>query len=218
MASSQLLQLLGVVAMTRPSTAHMKFVYPPPREDKANIKAGPCGDSDFSIGEVTELAPNSVVRLEIIETIYHSGAPYRIALSGVSNDSYSDCILLNHVPQHTSNAKATLFIDLEIPDVDCSECALQIISFMTDKIDEGATCEYLPDGQSGTCFSNYHSCANVAIAGATPRDQLDCQQPADWPYTDVLEWNVYTQEYGETDWCDMDADGLQLRLVMDGSG
>ena len=195
----------------------MKFVYPPPRSGSAGIKAGPCGSQDFTYGSITELEPNSIVTLEIIETIHHRGAPYRIALSHVLDDTYSDCILLNHIPQHTQSALATLYIDIAIPNVNCSAdnyCALQILSVMTDKIGQGNTCEYLPDGKSGSCFSNYHSCANVRINGDMDRDNLQCSQPSGWPYSD-LTWNMYTQESSEEDWCLMNNNPLQLYLLTD---
>ena len=72
----------------------MKFIYPIPREDSAGIKNGPCGNTDFSDGIRTILEPNAEVTLVIQEVIHHVGAPYRIALSHVNEDSYEDCILL----------------------------------------------------------------------------------------------------------------------------
>merc|ERR1712039_1042691 len=167
-------------------------------------------------GAVTDIAPNSIVRVEVIETIHHVGAPYRIALSHVKNDSYSDCILLNHIPQHTLDVKATLFIDIEIPDVNCSMCALQIISFMTDKIGQGNTCQYLPDGKSGSCFSNYHSCANVRINGQLDREELTCQQPEGWPYKS-LAWDMYTQEESAEHWTLLNNNPVQVLLITNGS-
>lgn len=194
----------------------MRFVYPPPRSTSTGIKSGPCGTEGFDIGEVTVFAANSTVRLEVIETIHHVGAPYRIALSKVMDDSFATGILLNHIPQHTRNAKATLFIDVAIPDVDCSSmCALQILSVMTDKIGSGSTCEYKEDGQTGSCFSNYHSCANVVISGTVARDQWSFRQPANWPYKD-LERSMYTQESSEAFWCSVSENPLQLELKTDG--
>ena len=104
-----------------------------------------------------------------------------------------------------------------MPDVDCPMCALQALSVMTDKIPTGSCCDYLPDGVSGSCFSNYHSCANVVIGGTTPRDQLQCEQPQRWPYR---EWDtdVYTQESSSVFWRQLSAVPLMLELVTDGGG
>ena len=200
---------------------HMKLVYPPPRLDSPNIKTGPCGSQDFSDGDVTTLAPNSVVTLNIYEQVYHEGAPLRVALSHVNNDSYSDCILLNHIPQHTFGTEANaLYINITIPDVSCSLCALQVVSVMTDKIGDGNTCEYHVDGggsqSDGDCWSNYHSCANVMISGSTNREDLVCSQPDDWPYKD-LDWNMYTQEESDEYWCEESSSPLELTLITDGS-
>ena len=199
----------------------MKLVYPPPRLDSPNIKTGPCGSQDFSDGDITTLAPNSVVTLNIYEQVYHDGAPLRVALSHVNNDSYSDCILLNHIPQHTFGTEANaLYINITIPDVNCSLCALQVVSVMTDKIGNGNTCEYHVDGggsqSDGDCWSNYHSCANVMISGSTNREDLVCSQPDDWPYKD-LDWNMYTQEESDEYWCEESSSPLELTLITDGS-
>ena len=99
MASSLLLLQFSVFSVI---DGHMKFVYPPPRDGSASIKDGPCGQQGFDVGDVTDIEANSTLRVEVIETIHHVGAPYRIALSHVSNDSYSDCILLNHVLSFSS--------------------------------------------------------------------------------------------------------------------
>eukprot|EP01084_Bolivina_argentea_P266737 452560_1 len=195
---------------------HMKLVYPPPRSTSAGIKTGPCGDQTFSEGSVTNLEANSIVTIEIIETIHHVGAPYRIALSNILNDTYTDCILLNHIPQHTHSTKATLLIDIKIPNVNCTMCALQVVSVMTDKIGQGNTCEYKSDGKSGSCYSNYHSCANIIINGVTNRDELICEQPTNWPYKQ-LTWNMYTQESSDQYWCEISSNPLQLKLIINDS-
>ena len=78
----------------------MRLTYPPPRSSSTGIKGGPCGDDDFTVGDITTLQPNSIVTLEIYESVYHRGAPLRVALSHVEEDYYDDCILLDHIPQH----------------------------------------------------------------------------------------------------------------------
>lgn len=71
------------------------------------------------------------------------------------------------------------YITVEIPDVYCERCALQLLNPMTDKLEGNgqSNCTYDPlcsncnDGVS--CFSNYHSCANVRILGSIPRYDTD---------------------------------------------
>lgn len=69
------------------------------------------------------------------ESIAHKGAPFRIALSTEgSDDEYSSCILLNHIPHNDRNAPTygdestwtKTYITIEIPDVKCDKCALQV--------------------------------------------------------------------------------------------
>eukprot|EP01084_Bolivina_argentea_P097400 175083_1 len=194
---------------------HMRFLYPVPRSESAGIKVGPCGDdnNDFS-GTITTLQPNSVVTVQLQEVIHHVGAPYRFALSHVNSDEYEDCILLDHIPQHARVRRAdVLFINITIPDVDCDPCALQALSVMTDKISEGDCCKYEPDGTSGTCFSNYHSCANVRIHGKENRVGLQCEQPIVWPYRNWQQ-DIYTQETTVTYWRDVPNNDNELQLEL----
>ena len=86
---------------------------------------------------------------------------------------------------------------------------------MTDKIGDGDTCQYLPDGKSGTCFSNYHSCANVRINGQISRDDLVCEQLQSWPYRN-LAWDMYTQEESEEYWTVLSDNPPQLELITNG--
>ena len=102
---------------------------------------------------------------------------------------------------------------MTIPDVNCNPCALQALSVMTDKITQGECCEYLPDGTSGSCFSNYHSCSNVLIDGKEDRNDLKCEQPHDWPYR---QWDadIYTQESSTMYWKEVKNTFLELELEL----
>ena len=80
----------------------MRLVYPPPRSTLPDITAGPCGTQTFGDGNnytVTVLQPNSILTVEIEQTVFHQKSPFRIALSKVNDDTYDNCILLNHIPQ-----------------------------------------------------------------------------------------------------------------------
>ena len=121
--------------------------------------------------------------------------------------------------QHNFERSANnLYINITIPNVDCSDgCALQALSVMTDKIEPGSCCIYESDGISGSCFSNYHSCANVYINGQQNRNKLQCLQPSNWPYKDWTK-DIYTQESSSIYWNEKSLLPLDLELITDGGG
>jgi len=159
------------------------------------------------------------------ESIAHKGAPFRIALSTEGSDNeYSSCILLNHIPHNDNNnpvygvesTYTKTYVTVQIPNVRCERCALQLLNPMTDKLESNgmSQCVYDPlcttcnDGVS--CFSNYHSCANVRINGTIPRADFKCPaaQPANWPYNHLPADTYYPREIGE-----FSADGQWLANV-----
>eukprot|EP01089_Gocevia_fonbrunei_P010425 TRINITY_DN2316_c0_g1_i1.p1 TRINITY_DN2316_c0_g1~~TRINITY_DN2316_c0_g1_i1.p1 ORF type:complete len:240 (+),score=40.99 TRINITY_DN2316_c0_g1_i1:255-974(+) len=140
---------------------------------------------------------------------FHKGSPFRIALTVQGSDyNYEQHILLDHIPHNDNPAKSIVFTDpstygqyqinVEIPDIKCEKCALQLLMVMTDKITPNTSCTYEPNCTTcttpGTCFSNYHSCANIVIDGSTPIDKWNYTYtpPAQWPFTQPT--HVYDQE------------------------
>lgn len=200
--------LVTLVFVLSAAKAHVRWQCPEPRSQNDAIKQGPCGrlardtlDPDgirSPDAPVVTLSPGPLtVRFE--ETIPHLGSPVRIALSEEGVDNYENCILLNHLPHYDGSRSGNVYsITIDIPDVRCNNCALQLIQVMTDKI-RVPECTYsvelsarfdpaVPDN----CFSNYHSCANVRINGSTPRSQFTCSQPNDWPFRNMPDF-VYAQ-------------------------
>jgi hypothetical protein len=132
------------------------------------------------------------------ESITHAGAPFRIVLSPDGRDSASffseACVLLDHIPHNDETAPTysdestyeLYSLTIEIPDISCKRCSLQIINPMTDKIGPagsptGVGCTD-PDGTCGTIV--YHSCTlPLKITGRTPRTDYVCPgvNPSDWP-------------------------------------
>jgi len=192
-----------LLLLAAPAAAHVRWQCPTPRSSDTGIKAGPCGSdtNDFSISGEDELQTIEPGPFRVVfeESVFHTGAPFRIALSGDGSDSdASTCVLLDHIP-HNDNVPTRPFIynpssyipyaiTVEIPDVACEQCSLLLVNPMTDKIGvDGA-----PNGQgctdpNGTCFSVYHSCTlPFRIAGSTPRSEYVCPAalPDDWP----LNW------------------------------
>eukprot|EP00002_Diphylleia_rotans_P016976 TRINITY_DN329_c0_g1_i1.p1 TRINITY_DN329_c0_g1~~TRINITY_DN329_c0_g1_i1.p1 ORF type:complete len:240 (-),score=21.18 TRINITY_DN329_c0_g1_i1:308-1027(-) len=206
------------VAVVLGVAGHSRWVCPPPRSTSTGIKTGPCGSQtgDLSGAQVT-LSPGWTT-LVFEESIAHVGAPFRIALSLENADSYEECLLLNHIPHDDTNAPVfgnertytRSRISVLIPDVRCDRCALQLVNPMTDKLPQlglqnctyDATCTTCQE-PLGTCFSTYHSCANVRITGSVPRDQFVCPpQPRDWPYASLPPFSYFVGE--AADWDDRD--------------
>jgi hypothetical protein len=142
------------------------------------------------------------------ESVRHSGAPTRIALSRDGEDVY-DCILLDHIPANPASRPTYMQdatyvpyrVTIMIPDVQCERCSLQLVNPMTDKISTAAPfngkCQYRegsPSDSPDYCFSVYHSCTlPLRIKGRVPRSQLGtCSQPDAWPWSG-LPYGVYSK-------------------------
>ena len=103
-------------------------------------------------------------------------------------------------------------ITVTIPDVKCEKCVLQLVYFMTDKTTKCGVdvCTYYPqdsacsghtDAAAGkcfgapndipcekadACFSNYHTCTDVAIEGVKSFVDFEMDlQPATWPWKNL---------------------------------
>jgi len=173
---------------------HFRWKYPVPRSNGDNIKQGPCGPgSTFGETGVTEIKPGKLT-ITFENTIPHTGAPWRLALASVGADgsqnfitAFEDCVLLDHIPSETSPQRMTYRLSVDIPDVSCERCTLQLLNPMTDKITIDS-CLYDPantqgpTGNSPTCGSNYHSCADVKITGTGTFNVQNCKEPSNWPW------------------------------------
>lgn len=87
-----------MLALTAASHAYTRWGCPKARSEASNIKAPPCGAQvgNFSDDEVMEISPGPLtVRFE--EAIASAGSPFRIALTGDSDDTEL-CTLLDHIP------------------------------------------------------------------------------------------------------------------------
>jgi len=140
----------------------------------------------------------------------HFGSPTRFSLSVDGSDAgFESCVLLDHVPHREVGMRhmpilgmpstyTRSMVTLDIPDVACERCVLQLTSMMSDGlhgIPAGTSCVTRgPDTAPGSPAANaslvecptYHSCAAVSISGSTPRSKFTCpQQPADWPYRNL---------------------------------
>jgi len=187
------LRVITVSIVISRAMSHSRFRCPPARNSNTGIKTGPCGsdDGDFS-GMPLTLQPGPLT-IVFEESITHRGAPWRLSLSGDSDDTTS-CLLLDHIPhndqsspRYNDESSYTQYkLTIEIPDVACERCSLHLVNPMTDKIgDLGKPSAEGCTDPDGTCFSVYHSCSvPLRITGATARSDYVCPgQPSDWPTT-----------------------------------
>ena len=185
------------------ASAHSRWSCPEPRSPSTSIKDGPCGDettNDFivSSGDMAEIRPGPL-RVAFEESIYHTGAPFRISLSADGTDADA-CTLLDHIP-HNDLAVRPNFRDestytqyavtIDIPDVNCERCSLHLSNPMTDKIGgDGSPFGIGCTDPDGTCFSVYYSCTQPfrirGSSSAVSRSEYQCPYdfgagPVDWP-------------------------------------
>jgi len=199
-SSSVLLLLLVGASCLADCQAHSRWKCPTPRSPSTGIKTGPCGrqTNDFSYPDDLDLpaiAPGPLfVRFE--ESIFHTGSPFRISLSGDGKDD-NVCVLLDHVPhndgpnpfpqQGVESTYVQYGITIQIPNVKCDRCSLHLGNPMTEILGPVGS----PTGQGctdpfGTCSSVYYSCTlpfritgeqNYTSSEFTCPDPL----PSDWP-------------------------------------
>jgi hypothetical protein len=111
-------------------SAHTLWTCPPPRSTSSGLKVGPCG----GVGAINDtVSPKTVVypgQLVVSwqEPVFHTGAPFRIALSVPGEDNYESCVLVNHIPHDDAgSANQVYYMTINIPDIYCEDCGLQII-------------------------------------------------------------------------------------------
>jgi MYXO-CTERM domain-containing protein len=122
-----------------------------------SIKSPPCGDTTSVRGtNVTVLEPGSMLQVRWAETIDHPGH-YRISFDTDGQDftiplSFTDTtqtqnVLLDNIADGASPYMSTV----QLPNVACENCTLQLIQMMTDKPPYG-------DGND-----IYFQCADIAL-------------------------------------------------------
>jgi hypothetical protein len=154
---------------------------------KAGPCGGDAKDKGTPSGVIGKAVGGSKLRLKVLETIYHPGH-YRVALSVNSRTElpadpqtveryterglYSVWGVIQSPPQipviadglfpHYSRPSApqTYETDIQLPNISCKKCTLQVIQFMADHIYN------IPGGYS------YHHCADLEIT-ADPAKPID---------------------------------------------
>ena len=177
-----------------------RWEFPAPRSLRGDLEGGPCGDVPDEQLITTELKPGWTT-LAIRETFSQFGVVWRVALGGTGpnatsiDSAFENCVLLDHVPSPRSVEPELVKINVQIPNVHCPFCTLQLVAPVVEQNGLGVTCDYdderaalrrpgdvIPDGD---CVRVYHSCAYVRILGDIPARELTC--PSDlympsWPF------------------------------------
>jgi len=156
-------------------------------------KAGPCGGTQANPGTpsqaVNKVTGGQKLHIKIQETVYHPGH-YRIALaanrselppdpqvttkesargpqsvSAVIEKDPKPPLIVDGLFAHTSRATDPWETDIEIPNINCTKCTLQIIQFMAEH------------GLNREGDFSYHHCADLQIT-ADPAKPIDKRWPA----------------------------------------
>jgi len=144
---------------------HFYLLTPTARNTNSGLKTYPCGGDAFGTGTITTIAPGNYT-VVWNETISHLGAPYVIAISYY--DDFHTLILVDQIPFNPNGSvpgpiQKIYGFNINVPDIDCPQCALHMYNPMVDKIPVNTSCPY-PNGDN-KCFSVYHSCADIKITG-----------------------------------------------------
>lgn len=142
-----------LVALCATAAAHVRLDSPGVRN--AEMKIGPCGVAGSVRGtNVTVLEPGSMLMVRWSETVNHPGH-YRISFDtdgqdfSVPLDFMDFTQTLNVVQENIADGTSSMMIQL--PNVTCENCTLQLIQMMYDKAPYG-------DGND-----IYFQCADIAL-------------------------------------------------------
>jgi hypothetical protein len=158
-------------------------------------KAGPCGGTSADAGTptmtVTPVAGGSKLHIKVQETVFHPGH-YRVALAMnsraelpadpdvVTRDTEKGAwsvsasiqspvrppVIADGLWAHTERPAGPFETDIDLPNINCEKCTLQIIQFMAEH------------GRNRDGDFSYHHCADLKITA-------DRSKPLDarWPVT-----------------------------------
>ena len=157
-------------------------------------KLGPCGGTSANSGmptnAVTKVQGGQKLHIKVQETVFHPGH-YRVALavnsraelppdpvvttrdsdrgpwsvSAAIQNPVAAPVLADGLFVHTARQTEAFETDIQLPNLSCEKCTLQIIEFMAE---HGLN----PDGGY-----SYHHCADLQIT-ADPAKPLDTRWPA----------------------------------------
>jgi len=136
----------GIILGALPARAHVRLVSPVSRYGD-EMKDGPCGRVvGARTNLVTTVRPGQSIEVVFDEIVPHPGH-YRIAFDPSGDDDLASpawngaswvspanvAILADHVPDTPDQALAHGIVSVQLPDIECDSCTLQLIQVMTDK-------------------------------------------------------------------------------------
>ncbi|MCP4710314.1 MAG: hypothetical protein GY869_16960 [Planctomycetes bacterium] len=190
------------------ATAHIDILSHETRHGRFEIKNGPCGVLNSERGtNIYTYAPGETITIVVDEYIPHPGY-FRIAFDDIGDDDFlnpqsvdpinrecmddpsdhcgepdfynSDTVLMDnlapHIPEGLQSKDYTFEVDL--PDIECDNCTLQIIQVMTDPFPIHA-----PYDPSPTSDDIYYQCIDLVLkqgAGDAPDPPKENQCPVDF--------------------------------------
>jgi hypothetical protein len=163
MRSGQLVVVvIAIGAMAAPAVAHIEMTVPGHRSQMQ--KEGPCGVIGSVRGSnVTTYASGQTITVEWDETVDHPGH-YRISFDDDGNDfpnpvrstdAFPTTLLDNiadHAPGHYTQ-------DITLPDIECTNCTLQLVQVMTTT-------------EPFTAGNLYFQCADLSLVRDVPGDDV----------------------------------------------
>lgn len=192
LTSTMLALLVSFLALVSTVSGHGRWKCPSPRDalddngqhiafDNTGNKDGACGPKSgkWGFGAVTKVSPGWHT-LVWEESISHTGSPFRIAL--LDETETARVVLLDHIP-HNEDAKPNYKnestyvpykISVNIPDINCQRCSLQLLYLMTEKTRYCGikTCYYNPldSACKGSTDPNAKTCPGA------PNDRVCVQE------------------------------------------
>lgn len=152
--------LASLVLLAGSARAHLSLTSPPPRTDL--LKQGPCGagPADPRGPTVATFKPGEKIVVTWNEFVDHPGH-FRIALDPDGQDDFFEPASFDDVSGGPGVIVDGIFdknggdysLEIELPNIECDNCVLQVIQVMTDKKPYG-------DGND-----LYYQCADIAIVG-----------------------------------------------------
>jgi hypothetical protein len=164
------------------AAAHVRLEFPIPRypipalEDGSNLKQAPCGTAGdhrtTDPSRVSTFRPGEAITVRFKETIDHPGH-YRIAFDDDGQDafvepaSFTDIQAAPSCPfcrRNRRQSRRRIQVNITLPNVECTNCTLQLIQVMTDKPPYVVNTDDV-----------YHQCADIVLssgATTTRRDEL----------------------------------------------
>jgi hypothetical protein len=151
--------------------AHVQLESPLQRESAQ--KTGPCGSSGSTrSGNVCTYRPGATITVTWDETIEHPGH-FRISFDEDGDDDfvvptgyddigpYDGVLIDNIADRDVRGGDASYSQEVQLPDIECDSCTLQLIQVMTDK----------PPYGNGDDI--YYQCADIALSASAPEDPAD---------------------------------------------